>query len=194
MKKIIVFTLLVLLTGCGDFSLPPKEIIADGVTYHACGGFYVRTATDGVFGSNSYKLEFTDKYGDQVRLRGISKVSVRDIPKEFSFSLPPSLPNPTRDKDWDGQPFLEGTTYFWRAGTAILRDGKWNIVSGPNPVCDAQSRRIWSEPSKTEPFDSMPNDPPASVTLEQWETMTPSQQAGFKGVIDLPPRPKSTPQ
>lgn len=34
------------------------------------------------------------------------------------------------------------------------------------------------------------NEPPASVTLEQFEAMTPSERAAYDGVIDLPPRPK----
>ena len=190
MKNMTVCTLLVLLVGCSDFSLPPKEIIADGVTYHACGGLYARTSKDGIFSSDSYTVEFTDKYGDQVQLRGISKVSVKDIPKDFRLDLPPSLPNPTTDKDWDGEPFVEGTTYFWRTGAAILQDGKWGIVINPNPVCDTHNRRIWSEPFKSEPLESGRNDPSASVTLEQFEAMTPSERAAYDGVIDLPPRPK----
>lgn len=44
--------------------------------------------------------------------------------------------------------------------------------------------------TSTMPARLKSNEPPASVTLKQFEAMTPSERAAYDGVIDLPPRPK----
>lgn len=108
MKTIVWLVALVGITGCSDFSLPPKTIVADGSIYYACGGAYVRTFPDGLLRGDSYTVEFTDANGDWVQLRGVKKISVSDLQTTIWSSLPYDLPDPVNDKDSDGKSFIEG--------------------------------------------------------------------------------------
>ena len=136
MKNIVSFVAIVGLTGCSDFSLPPKAIVADGTLYYACEGNYVRTSADGFLRDGPYTIEFTDANGYWVQLRGVSKVKLTDIPLTILSSLPQYLPDPISDKDADGKPFEEGRIYSQsQTEQFVLKDGKWERIRIPNPVC-----------------------------------------------------------
>lgn len=140
-SKTITIATAASLAGCSEYSLPPKQIIADGEMFYACGGLYVRSFKDGLVSGDTYTVEFTDKFGDKVQLRGIRKVSIRDLSDEATEAMPSSLPDPTSDKDWDGNSFENGTTYRWRDGAATLTDGRWEPANynRPNLSCNAKT-------------------------------------------------------
>jgi hypothetical protein len=137
MKKTAALIVFFCLSGCSDFSLPPKAIVADGSFYYACGGNFVRTFADGLLRGGPYTIEFTDANGDWVQLRGVNKVMLTDIPLTIWSSLPQYLPDPKSDKDADGKPFEEGRVYSQsQTEQFILKDGKWERIRIPNPVCE----------------------------------------------------------
>jgi hypothetical protein len=195
MKNIVVVSLLALLTGCSDFSLPPKMIVADGQTYYACKG-YVRSFQK-TWGGEPYTVEFQERDGRKVQLRGISKLTITDMPAYVWSEIPANLPDPKTAKegawvgDWSGQK------------QAILVDGVWKAISIRNPACVREESDDGSAPSATPKttkrrtasgteyeiieYDADPN---SSVSLAEWEAMTPAQQDDYKGVIKLPDPPK----
>jgi hypothetical protein len=137
MKVITVTLIALLISGCSDFSFPPKTIIVDGDVHYACGGNYVRTFHEGLFGEGSFTVEFTDANGDRVQLRGVNKVTVRDLPTTVWSSLPLYLPDTTTEKDAEGKPYVEGEIYIWsKTEKATLKDGKWERIRIPNPACE----------------------------------------------------------
>lgn len=198
MKYIVVFLLLTLLTGCSDFSLPPKMIVADGQTYYACKG-YVRSFQNS-WGGDTYTVEFQERDGRKVQLRGISKLTITDIPAYVWSEMPDNLPDPKTAK--------EGSTVSdWRTPNkrAILANGVWQPIAIGNPVCTKSALPNGFELEGTSgiregvtPYENSPAAIPDEdveiidaekqvVTIEEWDKMTPQQQAAFKGVIDLPP-------
>lgn len=179
MKYIVVVSLLALLTACSDFSLPPKMIVADGQAHYACKG-YVRSFQN-TFGGETYTVEFTNRDGHKVQLRGVSKLAIADMPTHVWSEMPANLPDPKISKEgsWVGD---------WNTSNrAILVDGAWRPVTIENPACAGGQARKGS--AVTEKSATAAGQYP-SVSLAEWEAMTPAQQAAYKGVIDLPDRPK----
>jgi hypothetical protein len=195
MHRLSIFALLVPLSGCSDFSLPPKVIVADGQTYYACKG-YVRSFQK-TWGGETYTVEFQERDGRKVQLRGISKLAITSMPAYVWSEIPANLPDPKTAKEgsWVGD---------WNSPKkAILVDGVWQAISIRNPACVREKSDEGSAPATTPKitkrrtasgteYEIMSNDadPNSSMSLAEWEAMTPAQQAAYKGVIDLPNLPK----
>ena len=175
MNRPLIFALLVPLSGCSDFSLPPKAIVADGQTYHACKG-YVRSFQK-AWGGETYTVEFQERDGRKVQLRGISKLAITDMPAYVWSQMPANLPDPKTSKEgsWAGD---------WNSPKrAILKGGAWQPVSIENPACARKKPDNGSAPTHNSVTAVESN---SSVSLAEWEMMTPAQQAAYKDVIDLP--------
>ena len=131
----VILAVLALLTGCSDLSLPPKIILADGQTYYACRG-YVRSFQK-TFGGETYTVEFTNRDGHKVQLRGVSKLTISDMPADVWSEMPANLPDPKTAK--------EGSTVSdWNTSKkrAILLDGVWQPISIRNPICARDNPKV----------------------------------------------------
>jgi hypothetical protein len=180
MKKLLPVVVLFGISGCSDFALPPKMIVADGQTYYACKG-YVRSFQK-TWGGETYTVEFQERDGRKVQLRGISKLAITDMPAYVWSEIPANLPDPKTAKEgsWVGD---------WSSPKrAILVDGVWQPISSRNPACAREKSDNGSAPTHNSVTAADPTS--AVVSLAEWEAMTPAQQAAYKGVIDLPDPPK----
>lgn len=147
MNRPLIFALLVPLSGCSDFSLPPKAIVADGQTYHACKG-YVRSFQK-AWGGETYTVEFEERDGRKVQLRGISKLAITDMPAYVWSQMPADLPDPVTAKELS-------RVSDWNAPEkqAILVDGVWQPISIRNPACTTSALpSTLGSPNKVEEVD-----------------------------------------
>ncbi|MEY4357474.1 MAG: hypothetical protein RL469_800 [Pseudomonadota bacterium] len=120
------------LAACGDYSMPPKKIEADGSVYYACSGF---------IHSRKRSIEFTDANGERVALDGLKKLRLVSIPTKIAARMPSPLPDP-RGMATDGVPFKDGWTYTWPDGAmAKLSGGKWLPVQELNPICASRKTK-----------------------------------------------------
>ena len=124
--------------GCGDYSMAPQKIVADGRTYFACKDYVlIQRSTES--GSASYSVTLTTAAGKEVKLTNIKRLKTEALPSRIAAPMPSPLPDPARDRDDDGEPFKNGWTYDWPGGkSATLRDGKWFPVMVTNPACNAK--------------------------------------------------------
>lgn len=128
MRRLSMIFGIALLSGCSDFALPPKVITADGQTYYACKG-YVRSFQN-TFGGETYTVEFTNRVGHKVQLRGVSKLTIADMPAYVWAEMPATLPDPKTFKEGEWE--FDSDTSPTRA---ILENGVWRPVSIKNPAC-----------------------------------------------------------
>ena len=120
------------LAACGDYSMPPKKIEADGSVYYACSGY---------IHSRRYSIEFTDAKGERIALEGLKKLRLVSIPTQIAARMPSPLPDP-RGMATDGVPFKNGWTYTWPDGAmAKLNGGQWSPVLLPNPICASRKNK-----------------------------------------------------
>ena len=137
-KSSIGMLIFLAVTGCGDYSMPPQKIVADGRTYYACKD-YVLIQRSTLNGSSDYSVTLTTAAGKEVKLTNIKRLKAEALPSRISAPMPSPLPNPESDRDDDGELFKNGWTYDWPGGkSATLRDGKWFHVMVANPVCDTK--------------------------------------------------------
>jgi len=175
MKKSLLVVVLFGISGCSDFALPQKIIVADGAAHYACEGFI--HSFQKTWGGETYTVEFTNREGHKVQLRGVSKLIISDIPDYVWSEMPANLPDPKTSKEgsWAGD---------WNSPKrAILKGGAWQPVSIENPACARKKPDNGSAPTHNSVTAVESN---SSVSLAEWEMMTPAQQAAYKDVIDLP--------
>ena len=128
-----------LMTACGNYSMPPKKIEADGSTYYACSGF-IHSRRPGVLSADRYSVEFTNAKGERIALAGLRRLRLDSIPTQIAARMPSPLPDP-RGMATDGVPFKDGWTYTWPDGAmAKLTGGKWSPVMMPNPICASRKK------------------------------------------------------
>jgi hypothetical protein len=137
-KSSVAAVFFLIITGCGDYSMPPQKIVADGRTYYACRN-YVLIERETLDGSPRYSVTLTTAAGKEVKLTNVKRVRSEALPGRIAAPMPYPLPNPARDRDDDGEPFKNGWTYDWPDGSsATLRDYNWVPVMVTNPVCDTK--------------------------------------------------------
>ena len=123
-----------LMTACGNYSMPPKKIEADGSVYYACSGF-IHSRRPAVLSADRYSVEFTNANGERIALTGLKSLRLDPIPTQIAARMPSPLPDP-RGMATDGVRFKDGWTYTWPDGAmAKLNGGKWSPVMMPNPLC-----------------------------------------------------------
>jgi hypothetical protein len=89
-KSSIGMLIFLAVTGCGDYSMPPQKIVADGHTYYACKD-YVLIQRSTLNGSPDYSVTLTTAAGKEVKLTNIKRLRAEALPSRISAPMPSPL-------------------------------------------------------------------------------------------------------
>jgi hypothetical protein len=142
-KVVLAGTLILLLAGCdsiptNNLSNSPISIKADGQDYVTCGSY---SLSEEGWGKTVYTLSFKDAFADgaNVTLKGVEKLTIKELPLMVNAQMPSSLPDIKTDHPSDGGSYQEGSVYTWQDGTmAKIQNGTWVPVKKKNTICDAK--------------------------------------------------------
>jgi len=134
-RALLILVLSCLTASCDNIKQSPQLIEADGQTYVACFGLVWIKSEGGLLGGEStFSVSYSDASGLGHVVKGIKKLSVSELPEFIPAPLPYPLPDPITEL------YKEGYTYTWPNGAqAKIRDGKWETVMRPNPLCPSSS-------------------------------------------------------
>ena len=141
MKYMSIAAVLALcMAGCDEIPMHnldglPLGIEADGTIYVTCSSYGL--TSDGLLGSDSYSISFRTPDGATIKLKGVKKLTISELPKMVDARMPSGpLPNIKTDHPSSGGSYIEGLTYTWTDGSqAQIKNGVWVAVKVPNTVC-----------------------------------------------------------
>jgi hypothetical protein len=130
-----LFSLLLVLSGCGVPHSAPKLMDADGTSYAACRDLIWVNEKSGLLGGETtYDITFTDADGVGHDIRGIKHLTMTDIPETIPYALPYPLPDVKTGNS--GGPYPEGSTWNFSNGSkAVIKNGEWTPLKHENTIC-----------------------------------------------------------
>jgi hypothetical protein len=135
----IAVVLALCLAGCDEIPMHnldniPVGIEADGTTYVTCSSYGL--TNDSLLGGDSYSISFTTAGGAKIKLKGVKKLTISELPMVDAPMPYGTMPNIKKDHPANGGSYIEEATYTWADGTkAQIKDGAWVAVKVPSTAC-----------------------------------------------------------